>query len=59
MLVVILIVVVPFALFIWADKSGKAKKKKKALLPSYRTKQANCGTGPRVSGLQLWIKFQL
>lgn len=29
MLVVILIVVVPFSLFIWADKSGKAKKKKK------------------------------
>ncbi|MEO8772873.1 MAG: hypothetical protein ABI263_00965 [Gelidibacter sp.] len=29
MLVVILIVVVPFALFIWADKAGKAKKKKK------------------------------
>ena len=29
MLVVILIVVIPFALFIWADKSGKAKKKKK------------------------------
>ncbi|MGC1632272.1 MAG: hypothetical protein WA749_09205 [Gelidibacter sp.] len=29
MLVVILIVVIPFSLFIWADKSGKAKKKKK------------------------------
>ena len=31
MLVVILIVVIPFSLFIWADKSGKAKKKKKFL----------------------------
>ncbi len=29
MLVVILIVVIPFSLFIWADKSGKAKKKNK------------------------------
>ena len=31
MLVVILIVVIPFSLFIWADKAGKAKKKKKFL----------------------------
>ncbi len=31
MLVVVLIVLIPFALFIWADKSGKAKKKKKFL----------------------------
>ena len=31
MLVVILIVVIPFALFIWADKSGKAKKRKQFL----------------------------
>ncbi len=29
MLVVLLIVIIPFSLFIWADKSGKAKKKKK------------------------------